>query len=256
MKKLISSLLISIIILASCVVSNAANVANLAFTSNSTSVDVGSEITIYLEINSLSGVSELYGIAGKLQYDSNIFELVNVTGENNWKVSKGSILSMISDDPITSGKVIKVVLKAIKAPDAGSSALTLTNLSVTDNIDEYEQSNVTYTINVKETSGTPTPENPTPENPEPENPTPENPTPENPTPENPTPENPEPENPNPENPTPTQNTTSNMNNTSDNTVSKVKLPAAGLNLTIVLLITLGVIIGVASFLRYKKIKLK
>jgi len=230
MKKIVSSLLVSIIIMMSCIISNAANVANLTFTSNSTSVDVGSEITVYLEVNSLSGISELYGVAGVLDYDRDTFELVSVTTENGWQKTTGNIMSLIHSDGVTSGKIIKVVLKALKKPENGASALTLTQVSVVDLDDEYEQGDVTYTINVKENVV-----NPPAEEQQPETNTSED--------KNTTNQG-------------TTNQTPNGIQNNDTTTSKVKLPATGLDLTLAILIALAVIIGVASLIRYKKIKLK
>lgn len=230
MKKIVSSLLVSIIIMMSCIISNAANVANLTFTSNSTSVDVGSEITVYLEVNSLSGISELYGVAGVLDYDRDTFELVSVTTENGWQKTTGNIMSLIHSDGVTSGKIIKVVLKALKKPENGASALTLTQVSVVDLDDEYEQGDVTYTINVKENVV-----NPPAEEQQPGTNTSED--------KNTTNQG-------------TTNQTQNGIQNNDTTTSKVKLPATGLDLTLAILIALAVIIGVASLIRYKKIKLK
>ena len=230
MKKIVSSLLVSIIIMMSCIISNAANVANLTFTSNSTSVDVGSEITVYLEVNSLSGISELYGVAGVLDYYRDTFELVSVTTENGWQKTTGNIMSLIHSDGVTSGKIIKVVLKALKKPENGASALTLTQVSVVDLDDEYEQGDVTYTINVKENVV-----NPPAEEQQPETNTSED--------KNTTNQG-------------TTNQTPNGIQNNDTTTSKVKLPATGLDLTLAILIALAVIIGVASLIRYKKIKLK
>lgn len=255
MKKLISSFIISIIILSNCIISNAANVADLVLTSNSTSVDVGSEIVIYLEINNLSGINELTGIAAKLNYDSNIFELVNITGENSWKVSKAKTILMISDDSVTFGKVIKIVLKAIKVPEEGTSIVELTNISVTDNIEEYEQTNLTYKINVKNKIGTLKP-NPKPESEESNLDTDSK-------------QEVEKE----ESPAVTQehkldetsedlkqktdivqNTTQNKNDITDNTVSEINTNEIVLNSLIAIIIILAVIIGITSFIRYKKVK--
>lgn len=239
MKKIVSSLLVSIIIMMTCIVSNAANVANLVFTSNSTSVDVGSEITIYLEVSSLSGISDLYGMAGVLDYDQDTFELVSVTGENGWQVTKGNIISMLHSDGVTSGKIIKVVLKALKKPENGSTAVTLKQVSVTDNIEEYEQADVSYTINIKDNVVN----NPADETPETNEGTNSGSTNNGPTNQG-------------TNQNTNQGTTQNGNSTNDNTISKVKLPATGLDVTVTILIALAVIIGVASLIRYKKIELK
>lgn len=238
MKKIVSLLLVSIIIMMTCIVSNAASVANLVFTSNSTSVDVGSEITIYLEVSSLSGISDLYGIAGVLDYDEDTFQLVSATGENSWQITKGNIMSMIHSDGVTNGKVLKVVLKALKKPENGSTAVTLKQVSVTDNIDEFEQADVSYTINIKDNVVN----DPTEETPETNQGTDNGSTNQG------------------TNQGTNQNTnqgsTQNGNSTNDSTTSKVKLPATGLDVTVTVLIALAVIIGVASLIRYKKIKLK
>lgn len=257
MKRLISLFIISIIMLSNCIISNAANVANLALTSNSTSVDEGSEIVLYLEIKDLPGINELIGIAAKLKYDSNIFELVSVTGENGWQVSKAKTILMISDNSVTSGKVIKIVLKAIKVPEEGFSVVELNNISVTDNIEEYEQTDLTYKINVKNKIGTIKPNSkPQPELEETNSNTDskqeiekiENSSVSQEYKSNETSEDLK------QTTDVVQNTEQNKNNITDSAVSEMHVNEKILNLIIAIIIILAISIGITSFLRYKKVK--
>lgn len=228
MKKIVSTLLVSLLVLLNCVVSNATNAANLTFTSNSTSVNVGSEITVYLDLNSVSGVDTITAISGKLSYDANTFELVSVTGENSWNILSGNILSITRAQGATSGRILKVVLKAIKKPDNGVSVLKLTQVETTDNNDAFEQDDVSFSINVKEVSQEETPT--TPEENKVENTTIP--------------------------PAINNNTSTSQNKVADNTTISKKLPATGLDITIAVSIILAMIIGIASFIRYKQVKIK
>lgn len=225
MKKIVSTLLMAIIILCSCIVSNAANEANLSLTSNSTTVDVGSQITLYLQLDSLSGISTVLALSTVLDYDKDVFELVSITGENAFNVMAGNRVSATHADGVTNGKIFKVILKAIKKPESGKAALTLKEISVVDEDEEYSLNDISYAINVKDSVVTPgnnTVNNNAGNTNKPVN----------------------------------EDKNTPVQNTNDGTTANSKLPATGLDITIALFILLALVIGIASFVRYKKLKIK
>lgn len=242
MRKLASTLLMLVLILLNCIVVNAAGVADLTFFSNSQNVDINSEITIYLKLNSISGIEGLSGLSAVLNYDKDVFELVKISGEEDWNVRIGdngkmTALSQVIGG-VSSGNIMKIELKAIKKPEEGTAAVELKNIMVTDGIEvEEPHADISYKINVRGQSTSPD-----------------------------LPEKPDEDSKNNLNTTAEESqdknksflsvneTTTQDNITKDETTSKTQIPAAGLNVTIVLIIVLAIILGGAAFIRYRKNK--
>lgn len=243
MRKLASILLIIILILLNSIVVNATKIAELTFSSNSQNVDINSEITIYLKLNSVSEIEGLTGLSAILNYDKDIFELVKISGEEDWSVRIGENGKMTALSQViggeSSGNIMKIELKAIKKPEEGTAAVELKNIMLTDGKVEEPHDDISYKINIRGQSTSPD----LPENPDVDG--------ENNNNLNNTEQESEDKN---TSSLSVSGTTTQQNTTNDGTTSNTKLPAAGLNVTIILVLVLAIILGTAALVKYRKNK--
>lgn len=272
MKKLISSLIITVFILLSCITSNAADVVNISLKLESKDIKEGDEVVISLQIDSVSEIDGIYGIGAELEYDDEIFELINVIGVDNWNAlppQEGSgrfLATCTSTFGCDSGTIAKITLKMKKAPIDGIATVVLKDIEMSDtgfNEIKYEDLSCRVIIKDPQTSSS------VPKLPEE-------------TTDSIVPDASIGENastaigdvansgatatPNKQTTTSdlgktteqeTEQTTKNANSNDtkgDSTTSKSKIPAAGLDITIVLVILSAIVIGTATFIRYKKVK--
>ena len=224
MRKLASILLIIILVVLNSIVVNAAKIAELTFSSNSQNVDINSEITIYLKLNSVSEIEGLTGLSAILNYDKDIFELVKISGEEDWSVRIGENGKMTALSQViggeSSGNIMKVTLKAIRKPEERTAAVELKNIMLTDGEVEEPHDDISYKINIRGQSTSPD----LPENPDVDS---ENNN------LNTTVQESEDKN---TSSLSVSGTTTQQNTTNDETASNTKLPATGLNVTIILVL--------------------
>ncbi len=242
MRKLASILLIIILVVLNSIVVNAAKIAELTFSSNSQNVDINSEITIYLKLNSVSEIEGLTGLSAILNYDKDIFELVKISGEEDWSVRIGENGKMTALSQViggeSSGNIMKVTLKAIRKPEERTAAVELKNIMLTDGEVEEPHDDISYKINIRGQSTSPD----LPENPDVDS---ENNN------LNTTVQESEDKN---TSSLSVSGTTTQQNTTNDETASNTKLPATGLNVTIILVLVLAIILGIAALVKYRKNK--
>lgn len=242
MRKLASILLIIILVVLNSIVVNAAKIAELTFSSNSQNVDINSEITIYLKLNSVSEIEGLTGLSAILNYDKDIFELVKISGEEDWSVRIGENGKMTALSQViggeSSGNIMKVTLKAIRKPEEGTAAVELKSIMLTDGEVEEPHDDISYKINIRgQSTSTDLPENPDVDS---ENNN-----------LNTTVQESEDKN---TSSLSVSGTTTQQNTTNDETASNTKLPATGLNVTIILVLVLAIILGIAALVKYRKNK--
>jgi len=215
--------------------------AELTITANKTTVtstDKTIEVTITLgNISNLvsTGSNLVLAYEGTLEYDSNMFEKVEVKGQNDWTASYEPTTKKILGDT-TSAKANTVIakltftLKNSVAKDA-TGTIKLNNIKLTDETNDFTF-NKTITVTNKTQS-----EDPKQDKSESD--------------ENKIPDN---------NTIDDQNSIDKVqskdNNTVDPSKAKGSLPKAGLKNVMILAALIIVISGVFSFARYKMIKLK
>lgn len=215
--------------------------AELTITANKTTVtstDKTIEVTITLgNISNLvsTGSNIVLAYEGTLEYDSNMFEKVEVKGQNDWTASYEPTTKKILGDT-TSAKANTVIakltftLKNSVAKDA-TGTIKLNNIKLTDETNDFTF-NKTITVTNKTQS-----ENPKQDKSESD-------------------ENKIPDNNTMDDKNSIDKVQSKDNNTVDPSKAKGSLPKAGLKNVMILAALIIVISGVFSFARYKMIKLK
>lgn len=142
---------------------NAAGSVSASFTGNS-SVNVGSNISLSIHINSVSGSADgkMYAFGGYITYDSSVLQYVSFSGASGWTGSTGSASSgrikvatvdYSMRNGVSSGNIGTVTFKAISA---GSATVSMNTIEATD-----KESNLTASFSGKTiTAKEPTPVDP------------------------------------------------------------------------------------------------
>lgn len=249
MKKIISTIIIAIVLLATCYISVYATFgARITAEADKTEVNQGDTVTITLKIGdivdaSAGGVTAAEGI---LEYDENFFETVgenDVEGNLTYSTADKKWLFFSINGATQESEMGKIKLK-VKSDAQGTGSFKITSLKSTDGQAEAGSNDIS--LDIKIASQAPDPgENNTPTNNTPTNSTPTNNTPSNNTPSNNTLGN---------------NTSRNnaiKNNTvtpggKDDTTSSTKIPNAGVKATILVLILILAVVSGLTYRHYKK----
>jgi len=155
MKKIISTIVIFILIISSCIVSNAAEDFKVNLTSDYGTVDVDSNITMSLELESIKKGNSLVILDGELEYDTDIFELVEFKGIGIWDIEYTTENNRFSAIPteaeeFTNGEIGKIVLKVKKRPESGETQVVVKELKTMIGEEESTHSDLLYSISINE----------------------------------------------------------------------------------------------------------
>ena len=207
MKKIIISLILTSLILLSCICY--ASTYKFTALADKTTVKPGDEILISLKVSDINAGSDgINVVETTLVYDKNVFDSFNFISKNDWKHTYnsnagerfGKLLYTKMITGVTKDEEIGVLKFKLK-DELNISETEIKLLQVTSN-DGYELMNDGDKIIKLKIVKDIIPEEPKPEEPKPEEPKPEEPKPEEPQPEEPKPEEPKPEEPKPEEPKP------------------------------------------------------
>lgn len=124
------------------------------------------EITVSLSnVNSNAG---LYGLNGKLDYDTDVFEQISsnattgatedITALNGWGsvTYNGSdgVFSIVTTSPLTTGtqQIMKIKLKVKKGAPLGKATVMLSNLEASNGDDDITTTPASISVNIKDPS--------------------------------------------------------------------------------------------------------
>lgn len=149
MKKLIKTILFTIIVFAVIVVTNSqvqADSFNLTVSADKQYVAQGETVTINLRLNNIdAGELGINTLEAKLQYDTSIFEEVrqsNIKSVNNWSITYND------EDTEENGKLLAVIVQSGVKEDQDIGSITL---KVKENV-EYKKTTITIS-NIESNNG-------------------------------------------------------------------------------------------------------
>lgn len=184
-------------------------------------------VTLKIKLGAFTGIAEQVslGYETTLNYDASIFESVTVKGLNGWNAEyEPSTKKIIADvgKATSNTEITEIVLTLKEGVKPGTTKVSVSNLMLTDSVNDFTfNKEISITIEEKKEDNTiNTVINNT-----------------------------------------VNNTTSNTNatikgNNTDKTIANTKIPAAGVKNIIMIAITIILLAGIGSYIRYKTIKLK
>lgn len=219
--------------------SYAASEMSLSFSPDSQVIKPGEEISINVIIKNIpAGKNLALGYEAELEYDPNVFEGVSFIAKNGWTASSDfENSSKFSEDIVienSTGTEADTVIGVLKLKakmtmtETQKSIIKINNVLLTDGDNDYR---TTATIDVEVTPSEQKPDN----------------TVDNTTTDEVT---------DIESKDNTITKTNTIGGTSDQTTANQKIPAAGINIMVVILTMVILITAVFGIIRYKKIKLK
>ena len=126
--------------------------AKFKLTLSSSNVNVGDEISVVLNISSVSGFDGIHLLVAKKVYNSNIFEYIGCYPQNGWKLKGDGANILLQRDAgdVKTGAICTLKFKVLNF--ANNSTITLSNIDATGNNGDvyFEDNNVNSpSVNIK-----------------------------------------------------------------------------------------------------------
>ncbi len=149
MKKVKVFLVLFFIICIACITNVYGADVSVALNVDKTTVNPGDTITVTLNASCEDGLSF---IGTKIEYDTNIFTLVNENVPTGWKNYGNGTLELMIDttNKITSGQVYSLALKVKESAEEGTVKISTTDIEIIDiNNIEYQKTKIEKEITIK-----------------------------------------------------------------------------------------------------------
>lgn len=126
--------------------------AKFKLTLSSSNVNVGDEISVVLNISSVSGFDGIHLLVAKKVYNSNIFEYIGCYPQNGWKLKGDGANILLQRDAgdVKTGAICTLKFKVLNFTN--NSTITLSNIDATGNNGDvyFEDNNVNSpSVNIK-----------------------------------------------------------------------------------------------------------
>lgn len=149
-KKISICLIIAIVMLMMLAIPVHAAGFAVGLTPSKTTLSLGSTFTVGVEINNLSLKIEAFN--AKLEYDSNILEMVDFKESNGWQIGIGDtniMLGNLSGQSDEGGEIVKITFKVKESATLGDTKIAIKNAMASASGEDVQGLDNEITIRVK-----------------------------------------------------------------------------------------------------------
>lgn len=165
-KKIISLILIVMVILGMSITAKAANTTDtykINLTATNKTIKQGETITISLnvsDINIQTGDKGIGAYDGKIEYDTNVFEELKMSGNDNWDkpAENEGIFTSVNSDGLCvqeAQEIAQITLKAKSTAKLGTTTVKITGFKASNAVTKVptDDTSINITINSASTTG-------------------------------------------------------------------------------------------------------
>lgn len=155
MKKVLCSILIFITCLVSFSVSSNAADTVATLTCSPQTVTVGSQFDVTFSITDLGDLPALFVVMAKLSFNKEYLNFVSISSKGAWNSpptfneSNGSLLVMANNGQ-PAGQIFSIRFQLKAKPASTTDLVTLSNITISDNEDDYDLNPLSITLTIKD----------------------------------------------------------------------------------------------------------